>query len=95
MMEMIRAKAQAAIDEAKKRVAASENVAVQADIEKPLGDEPVEGIEEADTKLLEEDDYSEAENAAVDLTAEEVPAEDLVEKIEDGVNSITDTLEAK
>ena len=90
-----RAKAQAAIDEAKKRVAASENVAVQADIEKPLGDEPVEGIEEADTKLLEEDDYSEAENAAVDLTAEEVPAEDLVEKIEDGVNSITDTLEAK
>ena len=90
-----RAKAQTAIDEAKKRVAASENVAVQADIEKPLGDEPVEGIEEADTKLLEEDDYSEAESAEVDLTAEEVPAEDLVEKIEDGVNSITDTLEAK
>ena len=90
-----RAKAQAAIDEAKKRVAASENVAVQADIEKPLGDEPVEGIEEADTKLLEEDDYSEAESAEVDLTAEEVPAEDLVEKIEDGVNSIIDTLEAK
>lgn len=90
-----RAKAQTAIDEAKKRVAASEKTAVQADIEKPLGDEPVEGIEAADTKLLEEDDYSESASAEVDLTAEEVPAEDLVEKIENKVNSVLDTLEAK
>ncbi|MBQ0040403.1 MAG: hypothetical protein KBS64_08260 [Treponema sp.] len=90
-----RAKAQVAIDEAKKRVAASENTALQADIDKPLGDEPVEGIEDADTKLLEDDDFSEAASAEVDLTAEETPAEDLVEKIESGVNSVLDTLEAK
>lgn len=90
-----RAKAQTAIDEAKKRVAASENTAAQADIEKPLGDEPVEGIEADETKLLEDDDYSESANAEVDLTEEAAPAEDLVEKIEDGINSVLNTMEAK
>lgn len=90
-----RAKAQAAIDDAKKRVAASENTAVQADIEKPLGDEPVEGIEAADAKLLEDDDYSKSADSEVDLTEETVPAEDLVEKVEKGVNSVIKSMEAK
>ena len=90
-----RAKAQAAIDEAKKRVAASESTAAQADIDKPLGDEPVEGIEAADTKLLEDDDYSASGNAEVDLTEDAAPAEDLVEKVENGINTTLDALEAK
>ena len=80
-----RSKAQMAIDDAKKRVEASENVAVQADIEKPLGDEPVEGIEEADSKLLEDDDYSKAESAEVELN-EEVP-EDLADVEEENSES--------
>ena len=80
-----RSKAQMAIDDAKKRVEASENVAVQADIEKPLGDEPVEGIEEADAKLLEDDDYSKAESAEVELN-EEVP-EDLADVEEEDSES--------
>lgn len=90
-----RSKAQQVIDEAKQRVAASEKTAEQADIDKPLGDEPVEGIEAEDTKLLEEDDYSSSANAEVDLTAEEAPAEDLVEKVEDGVKSVIDAQEAE
>ena len=90
-----RAKAQAAIEEAKKRVAASEGTAVQADIDKPLGNEPVEGIEAEDTKLLEEDDYTQAASAEVDLSDEAVPAEDLVEKVENGINATLDALEAK
>lgn len=90
-----RAKAQAAIEEAKKRVAASEGTAVQADIDKPLGNEPVEGIEAEDTKLLEDDDYTQAASAEVDLTDEAAPAEDLVEKVENGINAALDALEAK
>lgn len=62
-----RAQAQAAIDEAKKRVAESETNAQWADKEKPLGDEPVEGIEEADTQLLEADDFTKAENSEVEI----------------------------
>ena len=59
-----RAKAQKDIDEAKKSVAQSESVAEQADKTAPLGDEPVEGIEAEDAKLLEDDDFSNAEQAA-------------------------------
>ncbi len=59
-----RAQAQKEIDEAKKRVAHSETTAVKADAEAPLGDEPVEGIEDADAKLLKDDDFSDAETAA-------------------------------
>lgn len=62
-----RAQAQAAIEEAKKRVAESETNAQWADKEKPLGDEPVEGIEEADTQLLEADDFTKAENSEVEI----------------------------
>ncbi|MGN0729276.1 hypothetical protein [Treponema sp.] len=72
-----RSQAQAAIDEAKKRVAESETNAQLADKEKPLGNEPVEGIEEEDTKLLEEDDFTKAENSQVEIeeTIEELAQE--------------------
>lgn len=82
-----RAKAQAILDEARKRVEASEKTAVQADIDKPLGDEPVEGIEAEDAKLLEDDDYSESEASEVDPEAEAAPEEDDVEKLEKAVES--------
>lgn len=89
-----RSKAQMAIDDAKKRVEASENVAVQADIEKPLGDEPVEGIEDANAKLLEDDDYSTVESAEVELN-EEVP-EDLADiEDEDSENAEDEEEEAE
>lgn len=90
-----RAKAQAAIDEAKKRVAASEKTAEQADIDKPLGNGKIEGIEDAETVLLEEDDYSKSSSAEVDLTTEDIPAEDLVEKINNEANSVINSMEAK
>jgi hypothetical protein len=52
-----RAEAQKAIDEAKAKVKASNDYAEKADIEKPLGDEPVAGIEAEDTVLLEKDEF--------------------------------------
>ncbi len=52
-----RAEAQKAIDEAKAKVKASGEYAEKADIEKPLGDEPVAGIEAEDTVLLEVDTF--------------------------------------
>ncbi len=52
-----RAAAQARIDAAKQRVAQSEATAVQADKDNPLS-QAVEGIEDADAKLLEDDDFS-------------------------------------
>ena len=60
-----RAQAQKQIDEAKKSVAQSATVAEQADVEAPLGNEPVEGIEAEGAKLLEDDDFSDAGEAAV------------------------------
>lgn len=57
---------QAKIDEAKLRVAESEEMAEQADVEAPLADD-AEGIEEEDAKLLEDDDFTEAQNAAVEI----------------------------
>ena len=63
-----RAKAQAAIDEAKKRVSQSESNAAEADVTKPLGDEPVEGIESEDAKLLEDDDFSSQASAEIEIS---------------------------
>lgn len=70
-----RAKAQKAIDEAKKRVADSEGTAQWADKEKPLGDEKIEGIEAEDAVLLEEDDFSESEANEVEVSEEIQEAE--------------------
>ena len=52
-----RAEAQKAIEEAKAKVAASNEYAAKADVEKPLGDEPVAGLEAEDTVLLEVDKF--------------------------------------
>ena len=62
-----RAKAQAALEAAKARVAESEDVALEADKISPLGDEEVEGIEDEDSTLLESDDFTEAETQAQEL----------------------------
>ena len=59
-----RAQAQKEIDDAKKRVTESESTAVQADKDAPLGNQPVEGIEDENAKLLEDDDFSDAEQPA-------------------------------
>lgn len=54
-----RAAAQAAIDEAKKRVAESAKFAEEADVRAPIS-EKVDGIEDEDTVLLEEDEAPES-----------------------------------
>ena len=69
-----RAAAQAAIDEAKKRVAESEKFAEEADVKAPIT-EKVEGIEEEDAVLLEADNYEDPAEAEADI-AEEI--EDVV-----------------
>lgn len=61
-----RQRAQAHIDEAKELIAESEEMAEQADVQAPL-DDSAEGIEDEETKLLEEDDFTEAKNAQVEL----------------------------
>lgn len=64
-----RAAAQAAIDEAKKRVAESEKFAEEADVKAPIT-EQVEGIEDEDAVLLEADDYEDPEEAEADIAEE-------------------------
>ena len=64
-----RAAAQAAIEEAKKRVAESEKFAEEADVKAPIT-EKVEGIEDEDAVLLEEDDYEDPEDAEADIAEE-------------------------
>lgn len=71
-----RAAAQAAIDEAKKRVAESEKFAEEADIKAPIT-EKVEGIEDEDAVLLEADNYEDPEEAEADI------AEELDEEIDE------------
>ena len=61
-----RAAAQAAIEEAKKRVEESEKFAEEADVKAPIT-EQVEGIEDEDTVLLEADEYEDPEEAEADL----------------------------
>lgn len=75
-----RAAAQAALDEAKKRVAESAQYAEEADVRNPIT-EPVDGIEEEDAVLLEEDVYDNPEEAEADI-AEEL--EDDIEETEVG-----------
>ena len=64
-----RAAAQAAIEEAKKRVAESEKFAEEADVKAPIT-EQVEGIEDEDAVLLEADDYEDPEDAEADIADE-------------------------
>ena len=52
-----RAAAQKRIDEAKAKVQDVENFAGEADVKAPIGDEKIDGIEEKDSVLLEEDKF--------------------------------------
>ena len=61
-----RAEAQKAIDEAKKRVAESAALANEADLNSPIT-EKVDGIEEEDTVLLEEETFADPTQAEADL----------------------------
>lgn len=61
-----RVAAQAAIDAAKKRVEEAEQFAEEADAEAPIT-EPVEGIEDEDAVLLEEDEYEDPKEAEADI----------------------------
>ena len=62
-----RAQAQKAIDEAKAKVKASSEYAEKADAEKPLGDEPVAGIEADDTVLLEKDEFANPDDQIIKI----------------------------
>ena len=64
-----RAAALAAIEAAKKSVEASAAIAEEADLEAPLSGD-VDGIEDEDAVLLEDDDYADPEDAEVYLDEE-------------------------
>ncbi|MCR5189517.1 MAG: hypothetical protein K6C97_11335 [Treponema sp.] len=76
-----RAAAQAAIEEAKRRVAEAAEYAEVADEKAPIT-EPVEGIEEEDAVLLEADDYENPEDAEADI-AETIEDEADAEAVEE------------
>lgn len=70
-----RAAAQKAIEEAKKRVQESEQIAINADNDVPLKtSDDIDGIEDEDTILLEEDDYENPEDAEIEI-AENIDGE--------------------
>ena len=75
-----RAAAQAAINEAKKRVAESAKFAEEADVRAPITEE-VEGIEDEDAVLLEADNYEDPEAAEVEI-AESLGDEDDADAVE-------------
>jgi len=95
-----RAAAQKAIEEAKRRVAESELFAEQADENVPIT-EPVEGIEEEDTVLLEADEYENPEDAVIEvsetLDGEEESSDESLEKseIKESENEEFDDAEAE
>ena len=62
-----RAAAQKAIDEAKAKVEESTRYALNADSEKPLTEENVEGIESEDAVLLEQEEYAAPETMEADI----------------------------
>ncbi len=62
-----RAAAQKRIDEAKAKVQDVENFAGEADSIAPIGDEKIDGIEEKDTVLLEEDKFEDPEAAVIEV----------------------------
>lgn len=66
-VEEKRAEAQRRIDEAKAKVKAVEEFAGEADDVAPIGDEKIDGIEEKDTVLLEEDKFAEPEAAVIEV----------------------------
>lgn len=92
-----RAAAQAAIEEAKKRVAESAEYAEEADNKAPIT-ETVEGIEDEDTVLLEEDEYEDPAEAEVEIAEtiddsyiEESEEETAVEETDIADNAVAET----
>ncbi len=73
-----RAAAQKRIDEAKAKVQDVENFAGEADVKAPIGDEKIDGIEEKDAVLLEEDKFENPDDAVIEV-------EDSVKVENDGV----------
>ncbi len=65
-----RAAAQKAIDEAKAKIKEADEYAAEADVEKPLGEEAVEGIEEEGTILLEKDSFANPDDAVIEVESE-------------------------
>lgn len=86
-----RAVAQKAIDEAKAKVEAAQNYALNADQEKPL-EEAVEGIEEEDAVLLEADNYETPESLEADIP-EDISENADVEVSDGEVTEETDEVE--
>lgn len=82
-----RAAAQAALEEAKKRVAESAEFALEADSKAPLT-EKVEGIEDEDADLLEDDTFKNPEDEEIDVA--ETLEEAMVEKAKEAVNFVID-----
>jgi len=69
-----RAAAQAAIEAAKQRVAESAKFAEEADVKAPIT-EQIDGIEDEDAVLLDEDEYDDPEDAEADI-AEDIDDEE-------------------
>lgn len=95
LFEEVTAKREAAlkaIEEAKKKVAAVEEIAEIADQEAPIT-EPVEGIEDEDTVLLEEDTYEDPAEAEAELpeTVEGNP----LDQVENVVSDFLEGVDAK
>ena len=86
-----RAAALAAIEAAKKSVEASAAIAEEADLEAPITGE-LDGIEDEDAVLLEEDDYEDPEDAEADL-AEDIADPSLIDEIDNAANKILNALE--
>lgn len=76
-----RAAAQAAIDAAKQRVAESAKFAEEADVKAPIT-EQVDGIEDEDAVLLDEDEYENPEDAEADI-AEDIDDVEVEEEEEE------------
>lgn len=83
-----RAAAQKAIEAAKARVAESEDFAAKADLEAPIT-EKVEGIEDEDAVLLEEDNFEDPEKAEADIPEDvEDPVDSAVKEAVNAIESV-------
>lgn len=81
-----RAAAQKRIDEAKEKVLSVQNFATDADTQAPLGSEKIDGIEEKDTKLLEEDKFENPEDSVIQVNETVTSTDSTVEVLKDALN---------
>ena len=85
-----RAAALAALEEAKKRVEESELYAMEADTKAPLA-EKVDGIEDEDAELLEEETYANPDDAEIEVA--ETIEEAMVEQAKDAASTLIDAVQ--